>query len=119
MAFWVYILKCADGAYYTGHTDNLEKRVASHHAGEIEGYTFDKRPVTLVFSQEFPTREEALASEMQIKGWSRRKKEAMMRGDWGEVSRLARSSGSARPSTGSGRTEGTSPSTGSGRTEKT
>jgi putative endonuclease len=106
MAFWVYILKCADGSYYTGHTDNLERRVASHQAGEIPGYTFDKRPVTLVFSQEFPTREEALASEMQIKGWSRRKKEAMMRGDWAEVSRLARSSES-RPSTSSGRTEKT------------
>jgi len=47
VAFWVYILKCADGSYYTGHTDNLERRVASHQAGEIPGYTFDKRPVTL------------------------------------------------------------------------
>jgi predicted GIY-YIG superfamily endonuclease len=88
----------------TGHTDNLETRVAQHVAGEIPGYTSTRRPVTLVFSQETATREAALASERQIKGWSRTKKEAMMRGDRAEVSRLARAY-SVRPSTGSGRTE--------------
>jgi hypothetical protein len=55
-------------------------------------YTFKRRPLELIFIQEFPTREEALASEQRIKGWSRKKKEAMMRGDWAEVSRLAKSS---------------------------
>jgi predicted GIY-YIG superfamily endonuclease len=92
MSFWVYILCCSDASYYTGHTDNLEKRVHEHHAGTISScYTFKRRPLELVFSQDFPTREEALASEQQIKGWSRKKKEAMMRGDWAEVSLLARS----------------------------
>ena len=92
MAFWVYILHCADGSYYTGHTDNLEMRIQQHHVGAISScYTFNRRPLKLVFSQDFPTREEALASEQQIKGWSRKKKEAMMRGDWAEVSRLAKS----------------------------
>jgi len=92
MAFWVYIFQCSDGSYYTGHTDNLEKRVGEHHSGEIVScYTYKRRPLKLVFSQEFLTREEALASEIQIKGWSRKKKEAMIRGDWDEVSRLARS----------------------------
>ena len=92
MAFWVYILRCADNSYYTGHTDNLEKRIQQHHTGEIPScYTFKRRPLQLVFSQDFPTRVEALASEQQIKGWSRKKKEAMMRGDWAEVSRLAKS----------------------------
>ncbi len=92
MAFWVYILQCADDSYYTGHTDNLEKRIAEHRAGAITScYTHKRRPLQLVFSQDFPTREEALASEQQIKGWSRKKKEAMMRGDWAEVSRLAKS----------------------------
>ncbi|NOU15058.1 MAG: GIY-YIG nuclease family protein [Methylococcaceae bacterium] len=92
MAFWVYILQCADDSYYTGHTDNLEKRVAEHHSGAITScYTHKRRPLQLVFSQDFSTREEALASEQQIKGWSRKKKEAMMRGDWAEVSRLAKS----------------------------
>jgi len=92
--FWVYILRCSDDSYYTGHTDNLDRRVAEHSSGAIAGcYTFKRRPVTLVFSQTFTTREEALAAEQQIKGWSRKKKEAMIRGDWAEVSRLARSSG--------------------------
>ena len=92
MAFWVYILRCADDSYYTGHTDNLEKRIGEHNAGAIAScYTFKRRPLKLVFAQDFSTREEALASEQQIKGWSRKKKEAMMRGDWAEVSRLAHS----------------------------
>jgi len=99
MGFWVYILRCADNAYYTGHTDNLEKRIGEHQAGEVEGYTSTRLPVALVFSQEFPSREEAKACERQIKGWSRRKKEALMRGDWDEVSRLAQKK---HPSTNSG-----------------
>jgi predicted GIY-YIG superfamily endonuclease len=88
MSFWAYILRCADNSYYTGHTDNLEQRIAKHKAGEIEGYTSTRLPVEVVFSEEFPTREEALACERQIKGWSRKKKEALMRGDWAEVSRI-------------------------------
>ena len=97
MSFWVYILRCADGSYYTGHTDNLEKRIGEHTTGAIAScYTFKRRPLELVFSQDFPTREEALTSEQQIKGWSRKKKEAMMRGDWAEVSRLAKSSNTVR-----------------------
>ncbi|MDT8440760.1 MAG: GIY-YIG nuclease family protein [Desulfuromonadales bacterium] len=91
--FWVYILHCRDGSYYTGHTDDLERRISQHECGEMPGcYTHTRRPVKMVFSQSFTTREEALAAERQIKGWSRKKKEAMMRGDWEEVSRLARSS---------------------------
>ena len=89
MSFWVYILRCTDNSYYTGHTANLEKRIAEHQAGKIEGYTPIRLPVTLVFSQEFSSREETLACERQIKGWSRKKKEALMWSDWAEVSRLA------------------------------
>lgn len=93
MSFWVYILRCSDGSYYTGHTDSLESRIAEHSAGAISNcYTFSRRPLECVFSQAFPTREEALAAERQIKGWGRKKKEAMIRDDWAEVSRLARSS---------------------------
>jgi len=88
----VYILRCADRSYYTGHTDNLEERIAKHQMGEIEGYTSTRRPVKLLFSEEFSTRAEALAVERQIKGWTRRKKEALIRGDWSEVSRLAQRS---------------------------
>jgi predicted GIY-YIG superfamily endonuclease len=96
MSFWVYILRCADGSYYTGHTDDLEKRLAEHHTGQVAGYTATRGPVRLLFSEVFSTREEALASERRIKGWSRKKKEAMMRGDWAEVSRLARGERPAR-----------------------
>ena len=133
MAFWVYILRCADNSYYTGHTDNLDRRIQEHQSGSIPGcYTHKRRPLQLVFSQDFPTREEALASEQQIKGWSRKKKEAMMNGDWVEVSRLSRAnSKTVRPEPVEGRisVEGqipveedsgesaVHPSTGSGRTE--
>jgi putative endonuclease len=89
--FWVYILRCAEGSYYTGHTDDLDLRVAKHQLGEIDGYTSTRRPIELVYAQECATREEALSAELQIKGWGRKKKEAMMRGDWNEVRRLAAS----------------------------
>lgn len=90
MGFWVYILRCADESYYTGHTDNLEDRIGQHHTGAFGGYTVTRRPVTLVFAQECTTRAEAPAAELQIKGWSRKKKEAMMQGDWAAVNRLSR-----------------------------
>ena len=90
MVFWVYILSCADGSYYTGHTDNLEQRIGIHQAGAYPGYTTSRLPVNLVWSQVCATREEALSAEMQIKGWSRKKKEAMIQGDWNEVSLLAK-----------------------------
>ena len=89
--FWVYILKCRDQSYYTGHTDNLEGRLFQHQNKLIQGcYTCTKLPVQLVYSQEFLTREEALASEQQIKKWTRRKKEALIRGDWASLSAYAK-----------------------------
>ena len=92
MAFWTYILRCADGSYYTGHTDDLERRVGQHEAGEIEGYTQARRPVTLMWSEPFPTREEALAAELKVKDWSRAKKEALFEGDWDAISKAAKKS---------------------------
>ena len=89
MAFHVYILCCSDGSYYTGHTDNFEKRMAEHQRGECDGYTSTRLPIKLLWSQDCTTREEALAAEQQIKGWSRKKKEAMMRGDWKTVQQIA------------------------------
>ena len=102
--FWVYILRCADRSYYTGHTDNLEQRIGQHQCGEGDGYTSTRRPVELAWAQECASREDALSAELQIKGWSRKKKEAMMRGDWAEVSRLARGK-SVHASTSSARTD--------------
>jgi len=74
MAFWTYMLKCADDSFYIGHTDHLEQRMAAHGTGALRCYTSNRRPVSLVWSQEFATREEALAAERQLKGWSRKRK---------------------------------------------
>ena len=73
-----------DDSYYTGHTDNLDERIAKHESGETEGYTSTRLRVRLVFSEQFATREEASISEQQIKRWSRKTKEALMRRDWAE-----------------------------------
>lgn len=107
MSFWVYILRCSDGSYYTGHTDDLERRIAQHQSGTIAGYTHDRRPVELVFSETFPDRIDALEREHQIKDWSRKKKESLIRGDWKAVSDAARSRPrvSASLDPGSNRTE--------------
>jgi predicted GIY-YIG superfamily endonuclease len=88
--FWMYILRCCDASYYLGHTDDLEKRVIDHKAGGISVYTRKRRPVQLVLSESFSTREEALARERQVKGWSRARKEALINGNWERLSRLAR-----------------------------
>ncbi len=91
MAFWVYILRCADDSYYTGHTDNLDVRLAQHHAGAIAScYTLKRRPLQLVHVQDFPRREDALAAELQIKRWSRAKKEALIAADWDGLMALSR-----------------------------
>src|SRR3972149_4285984 len=94
MAFYVYILRCADGSYYTGHTDDLTTRLAAHRIGTFRGYTNSRRPVRLVFQQQFGSRDEAFAAERQIKRWTRRKKEALIRGDWALLERLSRAHGS-------------------------
>jgi putative endonuclease len=105
LPFWCYILRCADGSYYTGSTDMLETRIGQHQLGQGSAHTRRRRPVVLVWSQEFPTRLEALEAERRIKGWSRAKKEALIAGDWDRLSELARN-----------RQFGTCPSTSSGRT---
>jgi predicted GIY-YIG superfamily endonuclease len=89
MAFFAYLLRCSDASYYAGHTEDLALRIAQHASGECRGYTAARLPVSLVWSQEFATREEALAAERQIKGWSRAKKEALIAGDWKRVQQLA------------------------------
>jgi predicted GIY-YIG superfamily endonuclease len=88
--FFAYILQCADGSYYVGHTDDLEKRLAEHREGGKCTYTETRRPVQLAWSQEFATRAEALAAELQIKNWNRAKKQALARGDFGELHRAAK-----------------------------
>ena len=101
MAFWVYVLRCADGKYYTGQTDNLDYRLAQHRTGGYCDFTSRRRPVQLMWCQELSTRIEALEAERRIKPWSRAKKEALFLGDWAAVSHFARPP-KERPSTSLG-----------------
>ena len=88
---YVYILLGADGSFYTGTArQGLEQRVAEHNAGRYDGYTAMRRPVELVFSQWFERITDAIAAERQIKGWSRVKKEALIRGDFEALRVLAK-----------------------------
>ncbi len=83
MGAYLYILRCADGSYYVGSTRvSLEERIGQHNAGAFDGYTARRRPVTLVFEQYFDRITDAIAAERQVKGWSRAKKEALIRGDY-------------------------------------
>jgi len=90
--FYMYILKCRDGSYYIGHTDDIEKRIAEHKSKKFSCYTKKRLPITVVFVQEFVTRYEALVAERQIKKWSRAKKEALVKQDWKLISLLAKGS---------------------------
>ncbi len=90
MPFYAYLLRCNDGSYYAGHTDDLDQRLAQHQSGALGGYTAARLPVRLEWSDSFPTRDEAFAAEMRIKGWGRAKKQALIAGDWDRISQLAR-----------------------------
>ncbi|WP_262504276.1 GIY-YIG nuclease family protein [Sphingobium sp. KCTC 72723] len=67
MAFHAYLLRCSDGSFYAGHTDDLESRIAAHQMGLLQGYTISRRPVFLVWTEGFGTRDEALSAERRIK----------------------------------------------------
>ena len=86
----VYILKCSDESYYTGVTNNLEHRKNEHKSGYIKGYTSNRIPVTLVFSTRFADINEAIRFEKQIKGWGRKKKEALINSDFELLKKLSK-----------------------------
>ena len=91
LSAFVYILRCRDGSYYVGSTrTSLDQRVAEHNAGTFGGYTARKRPVTLVFHEEFDRIIDAIAAERQLKGWTRAKKDALIRGDFATLHELAK-----------------------------
>lgn len=92
MGIYVYMLRCADGSYYIGSAtgEDLSNRIEQHNAGTFPGYTLRRRPVTLVWSEHFDRITDGIAAERQVKGWSRAKKEALMRGDWTSVQQFAR-----------------------------
>jgi putative endonuclease len=82
-SYYVYILLCNDGSYYTGVTNNLDERLAQHNSGfAATSYTFKRRPVVLKFSQQFHDIIQAIALEKQIKGWSRKKKASFINEQW-------------------------------------
>jgi len=84
--YFVYILKCRDNSYYTGFTNNLERRLNEHNSGKNKtSYTYDKRPVTLMWFETFNDVLNAIETEKKIKGWSRRKKEALINQDWDKL----------------------------------
>jgi putative endonuclease len=119
MRAWLYILKCADGSYYTGSTNNLALRLAQHQTGEGSAYTRNRLPVELVYAQEFPSEHEAFLCERQVKGWSRAKKEALIRGDFKALVGLSKSRSLSHTDTDcletdSGKSRKSHPSTGSG-----
>jgi putative endonuclease len=89
--YYVYILKCKDGTYYTGVTSNLHERIADHKEGtHPNSYTFSRRPIELVFYTVFSSIHNAIESEKQIKKWSKAKKEAMINGEWDKLPNLAK-----------------------------
>ena len=89
--YYVYILQCSDKTFYTGITSNLTMRLIEHKTGKhIDSYTFKRRPVDLEFYAEFTNIEQAIATEKQIKKWSRAKKEALINGDFEKLPNLAK-----------------------------
>lgn len=88
--YWVYILRCNDGSYYTGVTNSLERRLYEHNQGVDEKcYTYHKRPVEIVFTEYTNDINAAIEREKQIKGWSRKKKEALIKSNWRDLSLLS------------------------------
>ena len=84
--FYVYILKCSDDSYYTGITNNLDRRLQEHNSDKkLYSYTFSRRPTQIVWFEKFTTPDEAIAKEKQLKGWSRKKKEALINSDWDKL----------------------------------
>jgi len=98
MPAFVYMLQCADGSYYVGSArgDSLDRRLSEHRDGTYGGYTSARRPVTLVWAEECARIEDAIAYERQLKGWSRAKKDALIRGDWDRVAQAAKRPGARR-----------------------
>ena len=88
--YFVYILECSDKSYYTGVTNDVDICLLQHNEGKnINAYTFSRRPVVLKYWKRFDQIDDAIDFEKQVKGWSRRKKEALFDEDWDEIVRLA------------------------------
>jgi len=105
--FYIYILECSDGSYYTGHTDDVDSRVSAHKLGLFTNcYRYTRRPIKVLYVAQFSTRDDAFRAERQIKGWSRKKKRALINGDLQVLKYLSKNSDAKykeyNPSTSSG-----------------
>ncbi len=90
--YYVYIVECSDKSYYTGVTNDYERRLWEHNNDENKtSYTYQRRPAELKYCERFQNIKGAIAWEKQIKGWSRKKKEALFTDNWDEIKRLAKS----------------------------
>jgi putative endonuclease len=87
----MYILRCADGSFYVGSTVDLERRLGQHDAGEGAAYTRRRRPVQLVYCEDFPRIDDVYLREKRVQGWSRAKRLALVEGRLQDLPRLARS----------------------------
>ena len=88
--YYVYIVQCSDETYYTGITNNLERRLFEHNEGiNRTAYTFRRRPVVLKYCETFNDPLDAISFEKKVKDWSRKKKEALFRNDWGDIRKLS------------------------------
>lgn len=86
----VYILKCSDGSYYTGITNDIDRRLHEHQNGaNITCDTYKRRPLSLMFCEHFPDVNQAIAFEKQVKGWTRKKKEAIINDNWNKLKELS------------------------------
>lgn len=81
MSFYIYIAECRDGSYYCGYTDDVSRRIKAHNDGRGAKYTKSRRPVRLVYSEEFADKSSALKRESFIKKLTRAQKEALVNGD--------------------------------------
>lgn len=91
MNAYLYILECANGKFYTGSTTDIERRLSQHQAGEGANFTCKHLPVKLVYCQDFASIEEAFLREKQIQGWSRKKKSALINGEFEKLPLLSKS----------------------------
>ena len=89
--YFTYIVECADRSYYTGMTNDLERRLVQHNEGiKKDSYTFKRRPVELKWYLQFTNPTEAIKIEKQIKGWSRRKKAALIEENWQDLVKFSK-----------------------------
>ncbi len=96
--YYVYIIKCRDGSYYVGVTNNLDRRLWEHNNDEDKkSYTYSRRPAVLKYAERTSDIRQAILREKQVKGWTRKKKEALFEEDWEELMKLSkRRGGSAK-----------------------